>query len=235
MVMRELPGIPYRFKDEELLQQALTHRSADKVNNERLEFLGDSILSAVISTRLYQLKSKDDEGDLSRFRARLVRGATLSKLAAGLKLSDHIRLGEGEMKSGGYKRDSILADALEAIIGAIYLDGGFAVCQRVVLQIFESEISNLPDANELKDPKTRLQEWLQSHGYPLPEYTVLSEDGPPHKKHFKVQTREKLAGFDVTGTGSSRRKAEQSAAKAALDFISASKITYIKSKQVAKK
>lgn len=232
--MREIPGIPYRFQDEALLQQALTHRSAGKINNERLEFLGDSILSAVISTRLYQLKSKDDEGDLSRLRARIVRGATLAKLAAELKLSDYVRLGEGEMKSGGYKRDSILADTFEAIIGAIYLEGGFAVCEQAVLHMCKSEIANLPDAGELKDPKTRLQEWLQSHGYPLPEYLVLSEEGPPHKKYFIVQTREVLAGFDVKGTGSSRRKAEQSAAKAALDFISESKITYIKGKQAAK-
>jgi len=232
--MREIPGIPYRFKDESLLQQALTHRSVGKVNYERLEFLGDSILSAVVSTRLYQLKSDNNEGDLSRLRARIVRGATLSKLAAALKLSDYVRLGEGEMKSGGYKRDSILADTFEAIIGAIYLDGGFAACQQAVLQMCATEIANLPDAEELKDPKTRLQEWLQSHGYPLPEYTVLSEEGPPHKKHFKVQTREVLAGFDVTGAGSSRRKAEQAAAKAALDYISESKITYIKAKQAVK-
>lgn len=232
--MREIPGIPYRFDDRELLQQALTHRSAGKVNNERLEFLGDSLLSAIISMRLYQLKSDNSEGDLSRLRARVVRGATLSKLATALKLSDYVRLGEGEMKSGGYKRDSILADTLEAIIGAIYLDGGFAACEQTVLQMFAAEIASLPDAEALKDPKTRLQEWLQSHGYPLPEYTVLSEDGPPHKKHFKVQVREASAGFDVTGSGSSRRKAEQFAAKAALDFISDSRITYRKGKRAAK-
>ena len=232
--MKEIPGIPYRFNNEALLQQALTHRSYGKVNNERLEFLGDSILSAVVSARLFQLKSDSDEGDLSRLRARVVRGATLSKLAAALKLSDYVRLGEGEMKSGGYKRDSILADTFEAIIGAIYLDGGFAVCEKAVLQMCDSEIASLPDAKDLKDPKTRLQEWLQSHGYPLPEYVVLSEEGPPHKKQFKVRTRERLAGFDVTGSGASRRKAEQAAAKAALDYISDSKITYIKSQQAAK-
>lgn len=221
--MREIPGIPYQFKDKTLLQQALTHRSVGKVNNERLEFLGDSILSAVVSTRLYQLRTDNDEGDLSRLRARVVRGATLSKLAAALNLSQYVRLGEGEMKSGGYKRDSILADTFEAIIGAIYLDGGFAECEKAVLYMCEAEIAGLPEASELKDPKTRLQEWLQSRGFPLPEYVVLSEDGPPHKKHFKVQTTEKLAGFDVTGSGSSRRKAEQSAAQAALDYLNESK------------
>ena len=232
--MREIPGIPYRFKDEKLLEQALTHRSAGKVNNERLEFLGDSLLSAVISARLYQFRPDDNEGDLSRLRARVVRGATLSKLASALKLSEYMRLGEGEMKSGGYKRDSILADTFEAILGAIYLDGGFAACEQAILHMCRAEIADLPDADALKDPKTQLQEWLQSHGYPLPAYTVLSEEGPPHKKHFKVQTREPLAGFNVTGTGSSRRKAEQSAAQAALDFISDSKITYRKGKQAVK-
>ena len=221
--MREIPGIPYQFKNEALLKQALTHRSAGKTNYERLEFLGDSILSAVISARLYHLRTDNDEGDLSRLRARVVRGATLSKLATALHLSDYVRLGEGEMKSGGYKRDSILADTLEAIIGAIYLDSNFTVCEQVVLQMCETEIASLPEASELKDPKTRLQEWLQSRGYPLPEYVVLSEEGPPHKKHFKVQTSENLLGINVKGSGSSRRKAEQAAAKAALEFLSASK------------
>src|SRR5690606_3426229 len=174
------------------------------------------------------------EGDLSRLRARVVRGATLAKLASALKLSDYVLLGEGEMKSGGYKRDSILADTFEAVIGAIYLDGGFAACEQAILQMCAAEVADLPAAEALKDPKTRLQEWLQSHGYPLPEYTLLSEEGPPHKKHFKVQTRETSAGFDVTGSGSSRRKAEQSAAQAALDFISESKITYSKGKRAVK-
>lgn len=221
--MREIPGIPYQFKNEALLKQALTHRSAGKVNYERLEFLGDSILSAVVSARLYHLRTDNDEGDLSRLRARVVRGATLSKLATALNLSDYVRLGEGEMKSGGYKRDSILADTFEAIIGAIYLDSNFAVCEQAVLQMCETEIAALPEASELKDPKTLLQEWLQSRGYPLPEYVVLSEEGPPHKKNFKVQTSENLLGINVLGSGSSRRKAEQAAAKAALEYLSASK------------
>ena len=221
--MREIPGIPYLFKDEKLLRQALTHRSVGKVNNERLEFLGDSILSAVVSARLYHLKSDNDEGDLSRLRARVVRGATLAKLAASLNLSEYVRLGEGEMKSGGYKRDSILADTFEAIIGAIYLEAGFSVCEQAVLEMCEAELAALPDASELKDPKTRLQEWLQTRGHPLPAYVMLSEEGPPHKKQFKVQTSDDLLGFDVTGTGSSRRKAEQSAAKSALQYLSENK------------
>jgi ribonuclease-3 len=214
--MREIPGIPYQFKDEKLLHKALTHRSVGKVNNERLEFLGDSILSAVVSTRLFHLKNDNDEGDLSRLRARIVRGATLAKLAKSLNLSEYVKLGEGEMKSGGYKRDSILADTFEAIIGAIYLDGGYRVCEQAVLKMCEAEIAALPEASELKDPKTKLQEWLQTRGYPLPEYVLLSEEGPPHKKHFVVQTSDTLLGFDVTGSGGSRRKAEQSAAKSAL-------------------
>ena len=132
--MREIPGIPYQFNDPALLQLALSHRSVGKINNDRLEFLGDSILSCVVSARLFDLKPTNNEGELSRFRARVVRGETLAKLASELKLGDYIKLGEGEMKSGGFNRDSILADALEAILGAIYLDGGYALCAAVVRQ-----------------------------------------------------------------------------------------------------
>lgn len=217
--MREIPGIPYRFKDPELLALALSHRSVGRLNNERLEFLGDSILNFVISARLFDLKADNNEGELSRLRARVVRGDTLAELAASLKLGDHIKLGEGELKSGGYKRDSILADALEAIFGAIYLDGGFKSCEQAILHVCNPLINLLPDANDLKDPKTRLQEWLQGHGYPLPEYSLLVDEGPAHKKQFLVQCIGKDAGFKVTGNGSSRRKAEQAAAAAALDFI----------------
>ena len=185
--MREIPGIPYRFKDPDLLEQALSHRSVGRLNNERLEFLGDSILNFVISARLFELKPANNEGDLSRFRARVVRGDTLSELAIGLKLGDYIKLGEGELKSGGFKRNSILADSLEAIFGAIYLDGGFKSCETAILQVCNPFITLLPDAYELKDPKTQLQEWLQSRGNALPEYSLLSDEGPPHKKQFLVQ------------------------------------------------
>ena len=217
--MREIPGIPYRFKDPELLTLALSHRSIGRLNNERLEFLGDSILNFVVSARLFDLKAEASEGDLTRLRARVVRGSTLAELAAGLKLGDFIKLGEGELKSGGFKRDSILANTLEAIFGAIYLDGGFESCAKVIRHICNPYIALLPDAGELKDPKTRLQEWLQGHGYSLPEYTVLNEEGPPHRKQFLVECVAPAMGIKVTGKSSSRRKAEQLAALAAFDLI----------------
>jgi len=218
--MREIPGIPYRFNDPELLELALSHRSVGRINNERLEFLGDSILNFVVSVRLFHLKDENNEGALSRLRARVVRGDTLAKLAAELNLGDHIRLGEGEMKSGGFKRKSILADTLEAIFGAIYLDGGFESCEQVVQHVCDPYIKELPDADELKDPKTRLQEWLQGRAYSLPEYKLVSETGPSHKKKFLIQCASDEAGINVTGSGASRQKAEQDAASTALKFIS---------------
>jgi ribonuclease-3 len=214
--MREIPGIPYRFNDPALLSQALSHRSVGRLNNERLEFLGDSVLGFVVAARLYELRPGVDEGDLSRLRTRVVRGSTLAELANRLKLGDYVKLGEGELKSGGHKRNSILADALEAIFGAIFLDGGFAECARVVSHICDPVIDALPDASELKDPKTRLQEWLQGQGQALPEYVLVSEAGPAHKKHFIVQCSAGTTGISVTGEGSSRQKAEQAAAAVAL-------------------
>ena len=226
--MREIPGIPYTFNDPELLKLALSHRSLGRVNNERLEFLGDSILNFVVSSCLFELKPDNNEGELSRLRARVVRGDTLAVLAAELKLGDHIKMGEGELKSGGYKRNSILADSLEAVFGAIYLDGGFESCERVIRHVCESFIDALPSAEELKDPKTRLQEWLQAHAYELPEYTVLKEEGPSHRKDFEVECKSAGAGFKVTGKGRSRRKAEQAAAMAAFEIVGS------KSKKVSK-
>ena len=217
--MREIPGIPYSFNDPALLALALSHRSVGRHNNERLEFLGDSVLNFVVAARLFDLRTDNDEGELSRLRARVVRGDTLAKLASGLKLGDYIKLGEGELKSGGFKRNSILADALEAVFGAIYLDGGFKSCEAVILHICDPFIALLPDANELKDSKTRLQEWLQGHGYPLPEYSVISEKGPSHQKHFVVECVAKAAGIKVSGKGASRQKAQQAAAAVALEFI----------------
>ena len=217
--MREIPGIPYSFNNPGLLTLALSHRSVGRLNNERLEFLGDSVLNFVIASRLFDLRTDNDEGDLSRLRARVVRGNTLAKLAAGLKLGDYIKLGEGELKSGGFKRDSILADALEAVFGAIYLDGGFKSCEAAILHVCNPFIALLPEADELKDPKTRLQEWLQGHGYSLPEYSLLSDKGPPHKKQFVVQCVAKAVGIKVSGKGASRQKAQQAAAAAALELI----------------
>ena len=217
--MREIPGIPYSFNDPALLALALSHRSVGRHNNERLEFLGDSVLNFVVAARLFDLRTDNDEGELSRLRARVVRGDTLAKLASGLKLGDYIKLGEGELKSGGFKRNSILADALEAVFGAIYLDGGFKSCEAVILHVCDPFIALLPDADELKDSKTRLQEWLQGHGYPLPEYSVISEKGPSHQKHFVVECVAKAAGIKVSGKGASRQKAQQAAAAVALEFI----------------
>jgi ribonuclease-3 len=217
--MREIPGIPYTFQDPAILRLALSHRSTGSLNNERLEFLGDSILNFVVSATLFDLESGSSEGDLTRLRARVVRGDTLAQLAADLKLGDYIKLGEGELKSGGFKRDSILANTLEAIFGAVYLDGGFEPAAKVVRHICDPFIAMLPDAEELKDPKTRLQEWLQGKGFALPEYNVLSDEGPPHRKRFMVECISPDAGIRVTGKSSSRRKAEQIAARAALDIV----------------
>lgn len=217
--MREIPGIPYSFSDPDLLAQALSHRSVGRLNNERMEFLGDSVLNFVVSARLFELKLSDNEGELSRLRARVVRGETLAKLAQELNLGDYIKLGEGELKSGGYKRNSILADALEAVFGAIYLDGGFTASEAAILDVCNPYIASLPDARELIDPKTRLQEWLQGHAYGLPIYTLISEDGPPHKKHFMMQCEAPGVDIKVVGNGPSRQKAQQSAASVALEVI----------------
>ncbi len=213
MVMNnQIPGIDYRFKDAALLKTALTHRSRGSSNNERLEFLGDSILNFVVASRLYELRPDASEGALSRLRSRVVRGETLAELASNLKLGDHLLLGEGELKSGGYLRHSILADALEAIFGAIYLDGGFAACAAVIRDVCESVITGLPDAEDLKDPKTRLQELMQAQARPLPEYSLVREEGAEHAKKFTIRVRLTDAGDGLEATGSSRRKAEQSAA-----------------------
>lgn len=222
--MREISGIPYQFKDPELLKLALSHRSLGNINNERLEFLGDSILNFVVSARLFELKPGNNEGELSRLRARVVRGDTLAKLASGLNLGDYIKLGQGEQKSGGFKRNSILADTLEAVFGAVYLDGGYEPCKKVVLHVCDRSIAELPSAEELKDPKTRLQEWLQGRGFSLPQYNVLVESGPSHKKQFKIECVSEQAGIKVTGSGRSRRKAEQAAALAAFESVAGKSI-----------
>jgi ribonuclease-3 len=211
-VINALPGIDYRFKDAGLLQQALTHRSAGRANYERLEFLGDSILNLVVSTRLFELFPGAPEGDLSRMRARIVRGKTLGEIALTLDLGRHLNLGEGEMKSGGFRRASILADAFEAILGAIYLDGGYAACCKVIVDLCDPLIGKLPPAEELKDSKTRLQEWLQARARPLPTYRLLREEGAEHAKNFHVQCGLEDSDVMIVASGSSRRKAEQSAA-----------------------
>lgn len=194
----------------------MTHRSVGHQNNERLEFLGDSILGFVVSGMLYHHYPDVPEGDLSRLRARLVRGESLAAMARELELGDALLLGQGELKSGGFRRDSILADAMEALIGAIYLDGGFESCEQWLQQIFAQRIAALPPLAELKDPKTRLQEWLQAHKHQLPDYQLVQVKGEGHLQRFTIAC--KLDAVDVIthGEGKSRRKAEQQAAIKAL-------------------
>ena len=212
-------GVDYRFTDELLLEEALTHRSRGGRNYERLEFLGDSVLNLVVTARLYELKPEAQEGDLSRMRARLVRGLTLSDIAAGIGLGQHLILGEGELKSGGFRRASILADAFEALLGAIFLDSDYASCRKVILGFFDPLIERLPDAEGLKDAKTLLQEWLQGRGLPLPEYVLLREEGADHAKKFHVRCRIVDDDNVIEASGNSRRKAEQAAAAKALEYL----------------
>ena len=212
-------GINYRFTDPRLLQDALTHRSAGSRNNERLEFLGDSVLNLVISSRLYELCPDAQEGDLSRMRARLVRGLSLADIASGMGLGKQLNLGESELKSGGFRRSSILADAFEALIGAIFVEGGYLACRAVILDLFDPLIASLPDPEELKDPKTRLQEWLQARARPLPEYALQQEEGADHAKKFHVSCTIPDDQTAVEAVGNSRRKAEQAAASKVLELL----------------
>lgn len=209
----------YHFKDATLLRTALTHRSAGARNNERMEFLGDAILGYLISSELYQRFPTATEGALSRLRASLVRGDTLADIATQLQFGDFLILGSGELKSGGFRRRSILSDAFEAVIGAIYLDSDIATVRQCILPFFKPRLDQCDADAVKKDPKTRLQEYLQSRGYALPEYNVINISGEAHKQTFEVECR--LADLDVRsmGKGSSRRKAEQQAAKKALELL----------------
>jgi len=211
--------LTYQFADAALLQQALTHRSFSGRNNERLEFLGDGLLNFVIGDALYACKPRDEEGALSRLRASLVREETLAKLARELELGEFLQLGESELKSGGFRRDSILADAFEAILGAIFLDGGFERAREVALHLYTALLNNLPDPERLKDAKTRLQEWLQARSRPLPAYAVLSEEGPPHARRFHVCCALADGETSAEARGSSRRVAEQRAAQMLLEQL----------------
>jgi len=206
----------YAFGDVQLLEVALTHRSLGRRNNERLEFLGDAVLGLCISERLYSLFPEVEEGDLSRLRASLVNREALAEIATGLELGDFLKLGGGELKSGGFRRSSILADALEAIIGAVYLDGGFLSARDLINRLYRDKLSSLPPPHELKDPKTRLQEVLQSRSLSLPEYEVEQILGKEHEQCFRVVCRVPSSDLKGRGEGASRRKAEQSAAAAIL-------------------
>ncbi len=209
----------YRFSDSELLRQALTHRSAGGAQNERLEFLGDAVLGLVIARRLYDLKPDAQEGELSRFRACLVRRDTLAALARELKLGEQLLLGPGEARAGGHQRDSVLADALEAVFGAVLLDSDFDTVQRVVLGLFESRIKTLPPAEQLIDAKTALQELLQARGLPPPAYALQEVTGAAHAQTFSALCTVDEFEKETVGTGSSRRKAEQAAAAKMLEWL----------------
>ena len=202
----------YRFADSALLLQALTHRSAGALNNERLEFLGDAILGFRVAERLYQQHGDADEGSLSRMRAHLVKRETLAKIARELKLGDWLQLGPGELRTGGHSRTSTLADAVEAIIGAVYLDGGIAAAESLIDHLLASRISDATPERHGKDPKTRLQEWLQARHHTLPEYAVASVRGEAHDQSFSVLCTLPDLNLQSTGEGGSRRKAEQQAA-----------------------
>lgn len=222
--MEGLPHLAARlghpFHQPALLRQALTHRSHGGINNERLEFLGDSVLNCVVASLLYQRFPKLPEGDLSRLRAHLVREATLGELAAALDLGSQLLLGEGELKSGGWRRPSVLADALEAIIGAIYLDGGFPAAQSMVTRLYQDRLADLDPGSLGKDPKTLLQEYLQGRKIALPQYTVLSTAGEAHCQTFRVECSIPALGISSQGEGGSRRAAEQLAAQAAYEVAS---------------
>ncbi|MGD1982767.1 MAG: ribonuclease III [Chromatiaceae bacterium] len=217
--MRRLQDrLGYIFNDTELLDRALSHRSIGAGNNERLEFLGDALLGFEVADSLYRNSREADEGRLSRMRAHLVKRETLAAIARELELGDLLHLGPGELRSGGQSRDSILADAVEAVIAAVYLDGGIDQARQLVRRLLGDRLANPTAEIERKDPKTALQEHLQSLGEALPQYDVVSIEGEPHAQTFRVVCSTDLAG-DTLGEAGSRRKAEQSAARAMLEKL----------------
>lgn len=211
--------LDYRFKDEALLEQALTHRSAAKKHNERLEFLGDAILGMVIADALFVRFPTVPEGKLTRMRSTLVKGDTLAEMAKDAGVGELLKLGQGELKSGGHRRSSILADAVEAILGAIYLDADIDTVRAVILRLWASRIDRLDPNEHPKDSKTRLQEYLQSRREPLPVYEVVNISGKDHAQSFEVSCKVSQLDKPVMGVGNSRRKAEQQAAKETLEKL----------------
>ena len=205
------------FRHPELFRQALTHRSFGAEHNERLEFIGDAVLDCVIALMLYRGFPQLPEGELSRLRANLVNQETLHRLAVSLDLGSTLRLGEGEVKSGGAFRPSILADALEALFGAIFVDAGFDSAAAAIARVYASEIASVQSAAPAKDPKTRLQEWLQARRLPVPEYAIVSVQGEAHQQSFEVVCRIGSLGIAATGKGVSRRAAEHAAAASAYE------------------
>jgi ribonuclease III len=211
--------IAYTFNQSALLQQALTHRSFSGNNNERLEFLGDGVLNFIIAHQLFNRFKKLAEGDLSRLRAQLVKEASLSEIAFSLNLGDVLKLGEGELKSAGWRRPSILADALEAIIGAVYLDGGFTAAEAVVLKLYAEKLNTIDPKSIDKDPKSLLQEYLQGKKMDLPDYNVVLIEGEAHAQNFRVECIINQLDITTHGEGTSRRNAEQQAAQLAMEKI----------------
>lgn len=208
--------LAYQFSDSSLLERALTHRSASRDNNERLEFLGDAMLGLTVARELYERRPDSTEGDLSRARAALVNKQTLADIGRRIQIDEQLILGAGELRSGGAQRTSALADAVEAVIGAIVLDGGYGAGDQVVCRLLAETLTNLPDSELLKDPKTRLQEWVQAYGQGLPVYEVDEVSGSEHNLQFVVSCHVAARDTLVTGRGSSRRRAEQAAAEAML-------------------
>ncbi|MBK8890847.1 MAG: ribonuclease III [Dechloromonas sp.] len=222
MDLSTLPAaLGHAFADPALLQTALTHRSFGNPNNERLEFIGDGILNCVIAVALFRRHPDLAEGELSRLRANLVRQDALHRLAVTLSIGKYLRLGEGELKSGGAERPSILADAVEALIGAVYLDGGFEAAQTVIARLYLPLFDELMQGQPNKDAKTRLQEWLQGRKRPLPRYLVIEASGAAHEQRFEVACEIENPAMRTIGQGSSRRLAEQAAADSALKVLKA--------------
>jgi ribonuclease-3 len=212
-------SLDYEFQNVQLLEQALTHRSAAGTNNERLEYLGDAVLDFVISEVVYLQRPDASEGALSRLRSSLVKDATLAELSNELGIGGYLILGSGEKKSGGHRRASILADALEAIFGAVFLDSGFDEARRIIHNAFASRIIEIPDSAEQRDPKTRLQELVQARKIALPEYRVEKVDGKAHKQTFEVRCTIEELDASTTGSGMTRRDAEQESAEQMLAII----------------
>lgn len=208
--------LKYEFSDASLLEAALTHRSAGSRNNERLEFLGDGALNFVIASEIYQLRPEYNEGQLSRLRATLVRGTTLADIGRDIGVGDYLKLGTGELKSGGFKRSSILADAIEALIGAVYIDGGYDAAATVIKHLYASRLANLPPDEPQKDAKSRLQEYLQHRKIPIPDYQLVGTSGEAHCREFLVLCRVESLELDGEASGTSRRRAEQAAAEKVL-------------------
>lgn len=209
----------YSFTSRTLLENALRHRSAGEPHNERLEYLGDSLLNFLVAEILYARYPTAPEGDLSRMRAALVKGVTLAKIANEINLGTYLILGQGELRSGGFRRDSILADALEAIIAAVYLDGGMEPLRVLIDRLFIEKVNELPPADELKDPKTRLQEYLQGKGIPLPVYTILETRGKVHEQVFRVSCQVEGLEHVTEAEATGRRKAEQAAALRYIELL----------------